>query len=217
MISVPAFRIDPSLSSILRLGGVAVEGAVVVERDARMDVPLGEAEVRVRGGRERSDIVASVRTLYKRVGLDPTKVRPSSEALLRRVRKGDELPRINSAVDVCNWCSVETGLPYGLYDLDRIEGDIEARLGGPGEEYPGIRKDVVHLEGRLVLADGLGPFGNPTSDSARTMVGLGASRLLFVIFAPFELGAEAVDRALALTAERAVAYTGGRESLRVVR
>jgi DNA/RNA-binding domain of Phe-tRNA-synthetase-like protein len=70
---------------------------------------------------EPLDVIAAVRTMYKRVGIDPTKTRPSSEALLRRVRKGDELPAINSLVDIINWCSLETQLPFGLYDLDRIQ------------------------------------------------------------------------------------------------
>ena len=77
-------------------------------------------------------MVGAVRTMYKRVGLDPTKTRPSSEALLRRVRRGDSLPRINSMVDVCNWCSLEFQLPYGLYDASRIEGDVELRIGRDG-------------------------------------------------------------------------------------
>ena len=108
--------------------------------------------------------------MYRRIGLDPTKTRPSSEALLRRVRKGDRLPRINSLVDICNWCSLEFQLPYGLYDLATIEPPIDLRLGAEGEEYEGIRKDVVHVAGRMTLADARGPFGNPTSDSARSMV-----------------------------------------------
>ena len=76
--------------------------------------------------------------MYRRIGLDPTKTRPSSEALLRRVRKGDGLPRINSLVDICNWCSLEFQLPYGLYDLAAIEPPIDLRLGADGEEYEGI-------------------------------------------------------------------------------
>ena len=134
---------------------------------------------------ESADITAAVRTMYKRVGIDPTKTRPSSEALLRRVRKGDELPRINSLVDIINWCSLESQLPFGLYDLDRIHGaGRRCASARPGEEYAGIRKDVVHVEGRLTLADDAGPFGNPTSDSARTMVTPATTRALVVIFAP---------------------------------
>src|SRR6185503_17725909 len=96
-------------------------------------------------------------------------------ALLRRVRRGDELPRINSLVDVINWCSLESQLPFGLYDLDKVQGDVTLRL---GEEYAGIRKDAVHVAGRLTLADEAGAFGNPTSDSARTMVTPATTRAL---------------------------------------
>ena len=71
---------------------------------------------------------------------------------LRRVRRGEELPQINSLVDIINWCSLETQLPYGLYDLDQIAGRVTLRLGLPGEEYEGIRKSVVHVAERLTLA-----------------------------------------------------------------
>ena len=128
----------------------------------------------------------AVRAMYRRIGIDPTKTRPSSEALLRRVRKGDHLPRINTLVDLCNWCSFEFQLPYGLYDRAHIEPPLELRLGRDGEEYSGIRKDVVHVAGRMTLADARGPFGNPTSDSARTMVTGETCDVLCVIFAPAE-------------------------------
>ena len=89
----------------------------------------------------------AVRTMYKRVGLDPTKTRPSSEALLRRVRKGDPLPRINSMVDVCNWCSLEFQLPYGLYDAARIEGDVELRLGARASRTPASARTMCTSAG----------------------------------------------------------------------
>ena len=128
----------------------------VVDREARLNAPLAAAEAAVRT--HPPEEIAAVRTMYKRVGLDPTKTRPSSEALLRRVRRGDSLPRINSMVDVCNWCSLEFQLPYGLYDAARIDGeDVELRIGREGESYPGIRKDDVHVAGRITLADATGP------------------------------------------------------------
>jgi DNA/RNA-binding domain of Phe-tRNA-synthetase-like protein len=143
--------------------------------------------------------------MYKRVGIDPTKTRPSSEALLRRVRKGDELPVINSLVDIINWCSLETQLPYGLYDLDRIQGPVVLRLGRAGEEYEGIRKAAVHVADRLTLADDQGPFGNPTSDSARTMVTTATVRALVVIFVPAALSQAAGEHAVILTRDRIAA------------
>jgi DNA/RNA-binding domain of Phe-tRNA-synthetase-like protein len=146
--------------------------------------------------------------MYKHAGLDPTKRRPSSEALLRRVRKGDPLPRINSMVDVCNWCSLEFQLPYGLYDAAHIDGDVVLRLGAAGESYPGIRKDDVHVGGRITLADRLGPFGNPTSDSARTMVTTATTRALVVVFAPFELDERRLAHVIDVTAQRMNEFTG---------
>jgi len=193
---------DPSLSAIVRPGAFTRTGLTVSERDPRLDAPLRQAAAAMRSATEPAEITAAVRTMYKRVGLDPTKTRPSSEALLRRVRKGDELPRINSLVDIINWCSLETQLPFGLYDLSRIVGSVALRLGRSGEEYAGIRKDVVHVADRLTLADDEGPFGNPTSDSARTMVTPATTSALVVIFAPGSVSQAVLDRALSLTSDR---------------
>ncbi|MEO7191164.1 MAG: phenylalanine--tRNA ligase beta subunit-related protein, partial [Vicinamibacterales bacterium] len=164
---------------------VAVSGTVRVQDPCpALDRPLLLAAAAMRTASEPVDVIAAVRAMYRRVGIDPTKTRPSSEALLRRVRKGGDLPRVNSLVDVINWCSLESQLPFGLYDLAQLHGTVTLRLGAAGEQYAGIRKDVVHLAGRLTLADALGAFGNPTSDSARTMVTTATTDALVVIFAP---------------------------------
>jgi DNA/RNA-binding domain of Phe-tRNA-synthetase-like protein len=194
--------VAPDLAAIVKPGVWVAEGVHVVLREARMDAPLSAAAGALRTSVESADVTTAVRTMYKRVGLDPTRTRPSSEALLRRVRKGDALPRINSLVDVINWSSVESQLPFGLYDLDRVHGAVTLRLGAAGEAYAGIRKDAVHVEGRLTLADDEGAFGNPTSDSARTMVTVATTRALVVIFAPAPLPQATIDRALGLTARR---------------
>src|SRR5580765_4258599 len=177
-------QLDPELAAVVRPAWGIADQVVVVEHDERLDEPLRQAAAAMRSAVESADVTAAVRTMYKRVGLDPTKTRPSSEALLRRVRRGDPLPRVNSLVDIINWCSLESQLPFGLYDADRIQGGVTLRLGRPGEEYAGIRKDVVHVTGRLTLADEVGPFGNPTSYSARTMVTVATTRALVVIFVP---------------------------------
>ena len=206
------FTLAPELSSIVRPGVLWFDGATVVERDARLDAPLATAEAAVRAHPPAE--ITAVRTMYKRVGLDPTKTRPSSEALLRRVRKGDSLPRINSMVDVCNWCSLEFQLPYGLYDAAHIDGDVELRIGLAGESYPGIRKDAVHVDGRIALVDRLGPFGNPTSDSARTMVTTATTRTMLVVFAPRDVDRQRLDKVLDATSSRMVEFNGCREAAR---
>jgi DNA/RNA-binding domain of Phe-tRNA-synthetase-like protein len=203
------FTVADELVGICRPAVAWLEQVTVVERDVRLDAELTRVE---RSLREHPPAdVAAVRTMYKRIGLDPTKTRPSSEALLRRVRKGDPLPRVNSLVDVCNWCSVEFQLPYGLYDAAHVEGDITLRLGQAGESYAGIRKDDVHVAGRMTLADTRGPFGNPTSDSARTMVTTTTNRAIVLVFAPRDTTPDALTRALDVTVARMIQFTGCRE------
>jgi DNA/RNA-binding domain of Phe-tRNA-synthetase-like protein len=206
--------IHPDLVAVVSLGVLELDGASNAGREPRLDEPLAEAERRVRA--EPPAERAAVRAMYWRVGIDPTKRRPSSEALLRRVVRGEAVPRINTLVDVCNWCSLEFQLPYGLYDRARIEGPIVLRLGEAGEEYAGIRKDAVHVGGRLTLADDRGPFGNPTSDSARTLVTEATTAALAVVFAPRSLGRDVLDAALTHTAARAAEFTRAREVARFV-
>jgi DNA/RNA-binding domain of Phe-tRNA-synthetase-like protein len=173
----------------------------------RLEAPLAEVESRVRAHPPEESL--AVRAMYRRIGLDPTKTRPSSEALLRRVRKGDRLPRINTLVDICNWCSLEFQLPYGLYDSGALVPPLTLRLGADGESYAGIRKDAVNVAGRMTLADGMGPFGNPTSDSARTMVTETTTTVLAVIFAPAAIDPRRLAQILDETARRIVTFAGG--------
>lgn len=203
--------LDPALASIVRPGSIWWSGATVLAHEHQLDPLLAEAEARVRISPPLESI--AVRTMYKKVGIDPTKTRPSNEALLRRVRKGDTLPRINSMVDVCNWCSLEFQLPYGLYDAAKIAGDVTMRIGGDGEKYAGIRKDEVNVGGRITVADSQGPFGNPTSDSSRTMVTPATTELLVVIYSPVEIPKSQLDRVVEVTAERMRGILGGTRRL----
>jgi DNA/RNA-binding domain of Phe-tRNA-synthetase-like protein len=211
-------RIADEVADITRPGVLVAEDVRADAEADRLDAALAEAEARIRAGDEAESAAtqAAVRAMYRRFGTDPTRTRPSSEALRRRVRRGERLPRVNTLVDIGNWCSAETALPYGLYDVDRLEGPIVLRLGRPGEHYPGIRKDDVHVAGRLVAADLRGPFGNPTADSARTMVTASTSRLLVIVFAPAAIDEAETVRALDLTARRLTAFAGGRIVLRQV-
>ncbi|MCX6582926.1 MAG: phenylalanine--tRNA ligase beta subunit-related protein [Candidatus Aminicenantes bacterium] len=122
------------------------------------------------------------RKLYQAFSVDPTKNRPSSEALLRRIKKGLEFPLVNPFVDLTNFLSLKYQASYGLYDLDKVEGDIEITQGSVGESYQGIRKDIINLEGKILLRDSRGPFGNPSSDSLRASTTDETVNLVQVIF-----------------------------------
>lgn len=201
------FTLSPELASIVRPGLIWWSGATVVQHESRLDPLLAEAEAKVRITPPAES--ATVRTMYKKVGIDPTKTRPSNEALLRRVRKGDTIPRINSAVDIVNWCSLEFQLPYGLYDSSKITGAVTMRRGLEGERYAGIRKDEVNVGGRITVVDETGPFGNPTSDSARTMVTPATTELMVVVYGPIEIPKPQLERVLRVTGERLELICGG--------
>ena len=93
---------------------------------------------------------------------------------------------------------------------------MDLRIGRDGESYPGIRKDDVNVGGRITLADAQGPFGNTTSDSARTMVTTSTTRALLVVFAPRDVDERRLATVLDSTSRRMTEFTGCRESARQI-
>jgi len=146
--------------------------------------------------------VRDVRAMFRAWGVDPSRYRPSAEALLRRVVQGKGLYRISNVVDVCNLCSIETGWPIGLYDRANLAPPISFRLGTAGESYVGIGKQTWHLAGRPVLADSRGPFGSPISDSTRTMITEATQSVLTMIFAPLHASEALLQHAVEQYASR---------------
>ena len=207
-------EIAPELAGRVRLGLLELEGLAVRDADAALaaEIESYAADMRRTHGDGKSSEVpgaADARALYKALGLDPTKTRPSSEALLRRVLKGEALYRINTLVDAMNLCSLRAQLPFGLYDRDHIEPPVVLRKGAPGESYEGIRKAAVNVEGRPVLADARGAFGNPTSDSARTMVTVQTRAALVTVYAPSSFSEGRLEGILKETETALTKYCGG--------
>ena len=132
-------------------------------------------------------VVSAVRRMYRRIGWEPTQYRPSSEAMIRRFLKDKGLYRINNAVDLGNVTSTRFHIPMGLYDADKLSGSISVDVGQEGEEYQGISKDVIHAEGKLILRDDEGVFGNPTADSLRTSIQNKSKNVLALFFIPPEV------------------------------
>lgn len=109
------------------------------------------------------------RKVFKALGIDPSRYRPSAEALYRRVKKGDKLPAIHSAADVNNYFSLKYEIPLGIYDLDRLADPIEIRIGRDTDSYEGINGREMNMRGKLLSADQNGAFGSPIVDSKQTM------------------------------------------------
>jgi len=154
----------------------------------------------------------AVRTMFRAWGVDPSKYRPSSEALLRRVVQGKGLYRVLNVVDIGNIGSIETGWPYGCYDRSRLHPPITFREGAAAETYEGIGKRTWHLAGRPVLADAEGPFGSPISDSTRSMITESAHDVLVVIYAPSSAPRADVDEALGHLGSRLAQFAGAAAS-----
>lgn len=149
--------------------------------------------------------IAATRAAYRALGKDPARYRPSSEALLRRVAQGKALPRVNALVDAGNLASIRSAWPIGFYDVGRLALPIRFRPGRPGETYEAIGRGPMNLAGLPLLADAVGPFGSPTSDSVRTCLKDDAERALFVVFCFGTSGCE--DDALTIV-DGAVAAAG---------
>ncbi len=143
-----------------------------------------------------NEIIGHVRRLYRRIGWEPTRYRPSSEALARRILQNKGWYRINNAVDLSNLVSARFHLPMGLYDLDKINGPVQVDVGRPDESYEGISKSEIHAEGKLILRDQTGIFGNPTADSKRTSVDAGTRNILAVFFTPPEVSVPYLEKTL---------------------
>jgi len=195
-------RVSEELRPILRLGWVeyAALGTPAEAPGILEEMEAVASAFRGRWGERpisEMEEVRRTRNLYKALGLDPTRHRPSSEALLRRAVKGKPLPRVNGVVDAVNTASLLYQVSMGLYDADAVEGkEVQVRVGGEGEGYEGIGRGRINVSGRICLSDEEGPFGNPTADSDRTKVTLETTRVFVATFHPADTAEEAVRRVL---------------------
>lgn len=114
--------------------------------------------------------VSEWRAAFKKVGTDPSRYRPSQEALLRKIKRDGQPHQIHSAADLNNFFSVQYSIPLGIYDLDRIKPPVRLKIGNSEDCYDGLNGRVMHMEEKIVSADHDGAFGSPIVDSKRTCV-----------------------------------------------
>ena len=122
------------------------------------------------------------RKVFKQFGKDPNRYRPSVEALYRRLKKGQFLPPINSAVDLNNFFSLKYEIPFGIYDYNKLKGSIEFKIGTENDYYEGLNGNSINLHNLIHSSDHEGPFGSPFVDSKRTPVTLGTKNAVHVIY-----------------------------------
>lgn len=126
--------------------------------------------------------IAATRRVYKACGKDPSRYRPSAEALVRRVLQGKQLYHIDTLVDLVNLASITYGYSIGGFDADKFDGDtLTLGVGREGEPYEGIGRGVINIADLPVYRDATGGVGTPTSDNERTKMQLSTHRFVALV------------------------------------
>ncbi|MGN1255558.1 MAG: B3/4 domain-containing protein [Bacteroidaceae bacterium] len=126
--------------------------------------------------------IQATRRTYKALGKDPSRYRPSGEALVRRTLQGKDLYQIDTAVDLINLASIAYGYSIGGFDADKIQGEeLTLGVGREGEPYEGIGRGPVNICGLPVYRDNMGGIGTPTTDHERTKLSLSTTHLLAIV------------------------------------
>ena len=126
--------------------------------------------------------IAATRRVYKACGKDPSRYRPASEQLIRRMLQGKELYQIDTLVDLINLASIAYGYSIGGFDADKFVGDtLTLGVGRDGEPYEGIGRDMLNIAGLPVYRDAEGGVGTPTSDHERTKMTMATTHLVVLI------------------------------------
>ncbi len=149
-------------------------------------------EIKALGERYRSELtteslkdmtsIAATRRVYKACGKDPSRYRPASEALIRRMLQGKELYQRDTLVDLVNLASIAYGYSIGGFDADKFVGNtLTLGIGREGEPYEGIGRGLLNICGLPVYRDAEGGVGTPTSDNERTKMTLDTRHLVVLI------------------------------------
>lgn len=139
----------------------------------------------------KNETVQRIRKLFHQAGCDPTKYRPSFEALARRILKGEKFPRINPQVDFCNVLSLKWYVPCCICDLSKIEFPLNFRKGKENEVFESLR-GPFSLKNKPLIEDKISPFSTPITDSIRTRVEFETKEMLFVSYFPSDINFERI-------------------------
>lgn len=126
--------------------------------------------------------IEATRRVYRACGKAPSRYRPASEALIRRMLQGKDLYKINTLVDLLNLASIAYGYSIGGFDASKFVGDtLTLGVGKEGEPYEGIGRGAINIAGLPVYRDAQGGVGTPTSDNERTKVSLDTTHFVVLI------------------------------------
>ncbi|MFD0272377.1 B3/4 domain-containing protein [Kitasatospora sp. NPDC127111] len=189
-----AFRLDPAVAAAHPDTLIAVVSATGLrghEPWPRTDTAVQQLEQQLADGTwqpadESDPRIEAWHTAYRSFGTNPRRVRPSVDALGRRLAKKGSLPRINPAVDSYNAVSVRHGLPAGAFDLDHVAGDVVIRHADGTESFTplGEPDTVEHPNpGEIIYSDTTGVLTRHWNhrDAHRTRVTQDTTHVVFVL------------------------------------
>jgi len=125
--------------------------------------------------------IAATRKIYKALGKDPNRYRPSAEALCRRIVSEIPLYKVSTLVDSINLVSIRSGFSIGGFDLNKIQGDINLGVATNEDEFEAIGRGLLNVEGLPLYRAQIGGTGTPTSDNERTKITCNTTQLLLII------------------------------------
>lgn len=216
-------RVDPDLQAkfpglkaqIFRVRGVNVERENE-ELEAFKDEVIGRTQERWTLDQLREHpIFRAYRDFFWRVGVDPTKTRPASEALIRRMLRGRPLPKINTLVDAYNLASIDTAIPIAAFDEGELVGELLMREASEGEEFLGIgmEKPVVLDGGEAVVEDGEKLIAiYPYRDADACKVTLGTRDTLMLVCGVPNIGDDLLGRSGRVVVDYITKFCGGSEA-----
>jgi DNA/RNA-binding domain of Phe-tRNA-synthetase-like protein len=201
-----------------------IEGLDIAAASPGLEAFKPEAYARIRSLHTLENVkddpgYRAYRDFFWRVGIDPTKTRPASEALVRRILADKPLPTINTAVDTYNLASALSGVPIAAFDADRLRGGLTMRFARGGEPFRGIgMKEPIALHDNQVVIDDEEQLiaVYPYRDSDETKVTPGTRRMHVVSCGVPGIGAGKVTMAYELAAEHLEKYCGGRPGKPVI-
>lgn len=124
--------------------------------------------------------IAATRKIYKALGKDPNRYRPSAEALCRRILREIPIYKVSTLVDIINLVSIRSGFSIGGFDRQKVEGNIRLDVGTGADEFEAIGRGNLNVQGLPLFKDKVGGIGTPTSDNERTKITENTTQLLLI-------------------------------------
>ena len=156
--------VDPSLRKVfpdLEVLPGRIQNVTVASYVPELEAFKEEVIREIRGSYDLKTVKDNVifrayRDFFWRIKVDPTKIRPAAEALIRRVLRGRPLPRINSLVDAYNLASMKSEIAFAAFDADELHNGLVMRFAVEREEFLGIGmgKPVRLTGNEVVISDG---------------------------------------------------------------